>query len=317
MTSDAYHPWLHRFAVLTACVALLPIVVGALVTTMNAGMAFPDWPTSNQQNMFLYPWLKSAGDEFIEHGHRLAGVLIGLMSIGLTVLVWWLEPRRWVQVAGTLVLVGVIAQGVLGGQRVLLDDRGLAMLHGSFAACVFALMAAVAAFTGRSWFEAAERYRDADVRYLKPIAVLVPFLISVQYVLGGLVRHQHRGLHSHLGFAFVVLAFVIALAVLAHRSRISWLRRAGWLLLALVVVQALLGGGTWVMRFGFPPMGYVAMHGSAWQIGFRTVHTVAGMLVLMTSVIFALRVFRIDSLSAAAGRSGRVSRSVSVSGGVG
>ena len=39
--------WLHRFAVATCCAALLPIVVGAIVTTMRWGMAFSDWPSSD------------------------------------------------------------------------------------------------------------------------------------------------------------------------------------------------------------------------------------------------------------------------------
>ena len=39
--SDLQRPnrWLHRFAVATCCAALLPIVVGAIVTTMKWGMA--------------------------------------------------------------------------------------------------------------------------------------------------------------------------------------------------------------------------------------------------------------------------------------
>ena len=58
MSAPSYIPWLHRLAVLTACVALLPILLGALVTTKDAGMAFPDWPSSDGHNMLFYPWLK-------------------------------------------------------------------------------------------------------------------------------------------------------------------------------------------------------------------------------------------------------------------
>ncbi len=61
---------------------LLPISVGAVVTTVDAGMAFADWPTSDGHGMLAYPWLKSTGDKFLEHGHRLAGMLIGVMSLG-------------------------------------------------------------------------------------------------------------------------------------------------------------------------------------------------------------------------------------------
>src|ERR1700679_313030 len=110
MSSDDCHPWFHRFAVLTLCVAVVPIVVGALVTTLGAGMAFPAWPSSDGHNMLLYPWLKSAGDKFLEHGHRLAGMLIGLVSIALTITAWRVERRTWVKWLATGVLFGVCLQ---------------------------------------------------------------------------------------------------------------------------------------------------------------------------------------------------------------
>ena len=81
MNPHAYQPAVHRLAATTACVALLPIVIGALVTSLGAGMAFLDWPTSGGRNMLLYPWLSdiAAGrtDKVAEHGHRLAGIVIG------------------------------------------------------------------------------------------------------------------------------------------------------------------------------------------------------------------------------------------------
>src|SRR5690606_13504684 len=143
MQSPYHNPWLHRFAVSTVCVAMITLIAGALVTSKNAGMAFRDWPTSDGQNMLTYPWLGDFArdwDKFLEHGHRLAGMLIGVWSIALAVLVGRLESRRWMRLAAIGVLLGVVAQGVLGGLRVWLDERGLAMLHGAFAACVFSLM---------------------------------------------------------------------------------------------------------------------------------------------------------------------------------
>ena len=138
MNPPRYQPWLFRYAVLTVTVALVAVVVGALVTTKNAGMAFRDWPTSDGHNMFLYPWLESAGNEFLEHGHRLAGSLIGLVSIGLAGLLWFKAERLSLRVLGLAVLGCVIFQGLLGGTRVLWDQKTLAMMHGSFGAMVLA-----------------------------------------------------------------------------------------------------------------------------------------------------------------------------------
>jgi hypothetical protein len=49
-------PWPHRVAILLACAVFPLIWVGGLVTTTDAGMAVPDWPTTYGYNMFLYPW---------------------------------------------------------------------------------------------------------------------------------------------------------------------------------------------------------------------------------------------------------------------
>ncbi len=301
MTTNDYHPWLHRLAVMTAAVALLPIVIGAVVTTLDAGMAFPDWPSSDGQGMFAYPWLKSAGDKFVEHGHRLAGILIGLFSIGLTVAVWSVEKRTLVRVAGTLVLLCVIAQGLLGGARVLANDPRIAMLHGVFAAWVFTLMASVALFTSRSWLLAPQQFETSDLRSLKPLAVMTPLVIFAQYLLGGVLRHLGSGLYEHLGFAVVVLLFVIMTAIAARRSGISWLKRVAYLLLSLVLIQAALGGASWMTKYGLASAGYVAIQHSTAQVVVRTAHTVVGMLVFMTSVVYALQVFRLDAM-----RTGRV-----------
>lgn len=299
MKSAPYHPWLHWFAVTTMVLALLPIIVGALVTTMDAGMAFRDWPSSDGHNLFFYPWLKSAGDKFIEHGHRLAGALIGFVSIGLAWAAWKWESRRSVRVACVLVLLAVIIQGLLGGGRVRLDARVLAMVHGSFAALVFALMASVAVVTSRSWIEGYSEkpnHPQTNGRTISPTLSLLSGVacvtIFLQYLMGGFVRHLGLALHEHLGGAILVLVMVTSTTVVAHVSGIAAIRRAGWLMFGFLILQVLLGMGAWVMKFGFAPTGYVAIVNSMPHIGFRTAHTVSGMLLLASAVLLKLKTAR-------------------------
>lgn len=287
----------HRFAVITACLALLPIVFGAVTTTLNAGMAFPDWPSSDGHNMLTYPWLatvKTASDKFVEHGHRLAGMLIGVCSILLAAILWRTEPRRWVRALGLAILLGVIVQGVLGGARVLQDERVLAMVHGTFAAWVFTLIGCVAMFTSPQWNRMATQAPAHSLSSWKPLALLTPLVVNGQYMLGGLVRHFGAKLDEHLFSAIFVAVCVLATVVGAFRSGSPWLRRSAGLLLALLLIQASLGAAAWVTRFGFPWTGYVAVQHSVPQVLARTTHTVVGMLVLMTSVIYAIRLFRVD-----------------------
>lgn len=292
MSASKFQPWLHRFCAATAVVALLPIVVGALVTTLGAGMAFPDWPSSDGHSMLAYPWLQSAGDKFVEHGHRLAGMVIGFFSIVLALIAWRLEDRRWARGLAFLVLASVVAQGLIGGFRVLADERMAALVHGTAAALVFTLITAVTAVTGRRWIEAPQRAGSMDVSHVQPLVAAAPIVILLQYVLGGMVRHLGLALHEHLVFAFVALLTILVTAIAAMRTRVPAVRNAAWLLLAIVLLQILLGAGAWATRFGIATVGYVAVQHSPMQLTLRTAHTVVGMLLLASSVNLALRVFR-------------------------
>lgn len=125
--------WPHGLAVLLLVATWLLICIGGLVTTTGAGMAFEDWPTSDGENMFLYPWFQATKDKFIEHGHRLFGAAVGVIAIGLCIVVWLKDQRRWVGWLSIAALLLIIGQGILGGLRVLLGDVQIAKIHGCVA----------------------------------------------------------------------------------------------------------------------------------------------------------------------------------------
>jgi len=294
MTSPDYHPWVCRLAIVTACAALvLTIPMGAQVTTTGAGMAFPDWPTSDGHNMFLYPWLQSAGDKFLEHGHRLAGSLVGMLSIALAFVTWKLESRRWVRFLGLAVLGTVIFQGILGGKRVLLDARGLALLHGVFASWTFALMISAALVTSRGWISPPAPPANWS-RSWKWSALTTTLLVAVQYFLGAVVRHRGTVIYEHAGFAFLVLLAALWTAYGAVSSGTGWLRRPAVLLTVAAVLQIALGLVTYVVKFGLGET--VVTQGSLLQVTIRTSHVLLGMLVWSTAVVCTLRTWRIDAL---------------------
>jgi len=204
----------QRFAVLTCIVALLPISVGALVTTLKAGMAFADWPTSDGQNMLLYPWLNDLRhtDRFVEHGHRLAGMLIGFVSIGLVVVTFAKEQRRWVRMFSVAILLAVIAQGLLGGMRVRMNEQVLAMTHsitgGLFFTLCFLFALLVRRPAGNPSTDAVEQ-RVSLTSFA--IGLLLPLAVLGQYVLGGFFRHLGRMLHEHVAGAIIVSLLVLIL----------------------------------------------------------------------------------------------------------
>lgn len=273
----------------TCLVALLPISIGALVTTLKAGMAFADWPTSDGQNMLLYPWLNDLRhtDKFLEHGHRLAGVLIGMVSIALVGLVFWRKTPRWVKGYSIAILIAVICQGLLGGMRVRMDEQVLAMTHSITGGLFFTLC-----FTFVVLLYSVERSRvESDVR-VSPISfglgLLFPFVVLSQYVLGGFFRHLGRMLHEHVAGAVIVSCLSILLTFVVLRSDISSLRRRGKWLVSALLIQVGLGLGAWVTKLGLPSFGVVAVANSTQQNIVCSLHTVGGMFLLATSAGLAV-----------------------------
>jgi len=187
--------WLHRFAVLTACVTLPLIFIGGLVTSHDAALAVPDWPTSYGYNMFLFPWEKWVGGIRYEHPHRLFGSLLGFLAIALTVWVMIRErKRRWLRVLTLLSLALIILQGVLGGYRVILLLKPLAIFHACLAQVIFCLLSAIALFTSRWWRQQEEVVRSPDTGSLRKWTLLCAILIFCQLILGAVMRHTDSGL---------------------------------------------------------------------------------------------------------------------------
>ncbi|MEQ8846495.1 COX15/CtaA family protein [Botrimarina sp.] len=258
--------WLHAWAWFLCCATWPLVWIGGLITTTDAGMAVPDWPGTYGYNLFLYPWSTwffGPWDLFVEHGHRLFASGVGLITIAAVAVAWRSEPRSWLRwmTAGALVLV--IGQGVLGGLRVILNERLLAMLHGSIGPVFFAYTAALVAATRRP--------APGEPALAGGMPWLMPALVWVQVTLGAALRHvpedgsfwtfaQH--VQAHLWQAGIVTAAVAAMLLAAWRRPAP---RAERLLAAAgglcVVVQLLLGVGAWVAKYRLPGWAQQAVDG--------------------------------------------------------
>ncbi len=295
MKTDSYNPWLHGLAWLTTIVALLPIGMGAIVTTVDAGMAFSDWPTSHGQGMLAFPWLKSTGDEFLEHGHRLAGMLIGFITLILAGVAFMTECRAGSRGVVAAILGGVILQGMLGGWRVLADERVIAMLHAIFAAIVFSLMAVLVMMTSRKWTTTPEiADRQAGRRALLTGLVLV-VVLAVQYLLGSLLRHLAiaEAWLVHPWFAIVVVLSAGVFLGLCTRTGSRALQRSAAFVVGLIIAQAALGLVTWGVRYGFPQWDIVAVQQSSLQVAVRSLHKALGLLTLLSAVVAVVRLWHL------------------------
>jgi cytochrome c oxidase assembly protein subunit 15 len=304
--------WPHRLALLSAVVTFPLIWVGGLVTSYDAGMAVPDWPSTYGYNLFLYPpttWFFGPWDLFIEHGHRLLGALAGMLMISLVAVTLLAKCPRWLIQFAFALLVLVILQGVLGGIRVRLDDRMFALLHGCTGPLFFVLLVAFAVVTSPK-FAGTELPAKQTSQRLTTAAWGFAAVCYLQLVLGALVRHVP--VTSSAGFfrAVVLLHIVMALVLLAQALLLSGKvlfgpdrsvsRWVGVLLSLLIVVQVSLGAATWIVKYGWPDwMGsfqFAAEHlnyeKSALQAVVSTAHVANGSLILATAVILSLQASR-------------------------
>src|SRR6266446_10743196 len=109
-----YHRGVHGFAVFVFFWTVLLLVAGALVTSNEAALSVPDWPTS--YGTVTPPMV---GGIIYEHSHRVIAASVGLLTILLAAWLWLKDERSSVRWLGVAALGAVIAQGVLGGMTVL------------------------------------------------------------------------------------------------------------------------------------------------------------------------------------------------------
>ena len=312
--SPAAARWVRIVAWLL-CITTFPLLwIGGLVTTTKSGMAVPDWPGTYGYNMFLYPmstWWSGPWDLFVEHGHRLLATVVGLLSIILAVLLWKNDSRPWIKTVGIVAVVGVVAQGVLGGLRVVLDDRILAMVHGCVGPLFFALTVAIVAWTSRMWDTLKLKNTPPQVQRLLAVGRVAVPLVYIQMVVGALLRHMpvtfstatfSYATYTHIILAGIVTVLVLRMTWLATRKGLPTnLRRWGALLAIVMVVQLGLGLATWLMKFSIPlwlrsvvPMSPEAILADGWwQSHTVTLHQAIGAMLLGTTTMVALIAWRL------------------------
>jgi heme a synthase len=308
--SPAENASLALYAKLVVFLTFALIFIGGHTTTSGAGMAFADWPLSHgslnpegwRQNFMM----------LLEHGHRLSA---GLVATLVTIQFFWVLWKRRALPGKAFplalwALVGVLAQAVLGGLRVILDPEGIApaaggvatvfrVLHGCCAQAELCLLVALAAVLSPVWGRLAPQPAWRGIGRFGWITAAV---IYFQLIVGAAMRHLGAGLaiptfpltpggsfmpkahnvfvdlnftHTRFGAAlvtvFVVLLAVKALSGAGGETRLS---HPALGLCLLLVSQVVLGMFViWNMR---PPM-------------LTTIHVVNGAAILATSVLLAVR----------------------------
>lgn len=193
-TSSSPARWLNRFAWFTVVCTLLLICSGGMVTSKNAGLAVPDWPTTFGYNMFLFPISKWIGGIFFEHTHRLIASLVGILTIILAIGLWRVEHRPWLRSLGAVAVAAVILQGILGGLRVTMMRDQIGIFHACIAQAFLALLVFLALARTKFWQALAPDTLTGLTSQACAVAFATTIAIYLQLALGATMRHQHRDL---------------------------------------------------------------------------------------------------------------------------
>lgn len=293
-------PWLSRFAYFVVAFTLALIFIGGMVTSLDAGMTVPDWPTTFGYNMFAFPISRWVGLVFWEHSHRVVASILGILTTVLAVWIWLAESRRWLKGLGASAFVLVVIQGLMGGFRVTADSRVLAILHGCLAQVFLCLLVWIALALGSGWQRPAQEVSVRRLLKVRRWAWILTGAVFLQLLLGAIMRHLKAGLaiatfppygsffpvihnplvdlhltHRLWAIAVSLIVIVVAAKVLRGPTRAVWQFVAPvlWLLL-LVGIQILFGASIiWLARAPIP----------------TSLHVLNGAIILALSFALAIR----------------------------
>ncbi len=295
--------WLSRYANFVVFFTILLIFSGGMLTSLDAGMTVPDWPTTFGYNMFAFPLERWTGPHFPEHLHRLVASVLGVLATVLAVWVWMVERRRWVRYLGLSIFLLALIQGLMGGFRVTEDSKLLAILHGCLAQMFLCFTVWVALALSPKWDAIpAGSVPQPWLNSFKRWSWVLLWVVLIQLILGAIMRHLKAGLaiptfpltpqgtffpvvhngmvhlhFTHRFWAIIVTAVIVIVAIKAFRTPGARVRQfvapAVWLLI-LLLIQLLLGAGIiWLARAPIP----------------TSLHVVNGALILVLSFVLAIR----------------------------
>jgi heme A synthase len=258
-------PWLHRYAVFVALVALIAIVLGAVVTSLLRPIAGPIAARPATAVSF----------EFWHHvvGGTAVVLMLGL-AIGLSSQLGWIG------------LGAGIVDGVLGARAIanaLPELSGI--LHALLAQIFFGAVVAIAVMTSESWKSGPEPIEDTWRPSLRSLAIAVPAIVLLQITLGAAYRYRALGVIWHIFNAMIVLLLILIVAVFLIRQfpQHPTLRPAAVVLAVITSIQVMLGFTTFLMLILFPETSPAVVITSV-------LHVFTGTLTFGASVALAIQI---------------------------
>ncbi len=240
-------------------VQILIVVTGGLVRLTGSGLGCSTWPQCEPGSYTPTFRPEDGIHPYIEFGNRLIGILVGIVAVATVFAVWrWARPsgRRRMLLLAAMVLLGTLAQGVLGGITVNMELNPATVMAHFLISMVLIVLSTLLLVTDRGPAVGAVGPAPSVVQ---AVAIVTGAVGAVVIVLGTVVTGSgpHSGdadqparfgfdpqtvswLHADSVMLFVGL--VVAMAVSTslvpqtHRARRPWR-----LVLAVSLAQGVLG----------------------------------------------------------------------------
>jgi cytochrome c oxidase assembly protein subunit 15 len=277
---------LHAWTVLTAGATLVLLALGQLVTSFQAGMADPIWPTEPWY-LLAIGWKEPSRGYLIEHTHRIAAFTVGGLVSVLALWLWGTDPDRLTRRLGLVSLVVLLAgfgqfHGGLIAQRNVATNEVRCPIGGTAVTLI--------GLTGILALAVAGLVRRSDKSGLRFTGVLALVGVMIQGLFGGFRVMLNELIGTDLAtihgiFAQVVFCLLISIAVLTGRpssselpeSHARRLTRRSVILTTFVFIQVVLGA---LVRHSPTPLSQ--------RLHFLTAFLATALAVWMLTAIFSL-----------------------------
>jgi len=263
---------------------------GASVTSNDAGLSVPDWPTSFG---YLVKVPNLVGGVRFEWSHRMVAGSLVVLTFAIAIWTLVVERRSWLRKLALAALCTVFAQAVLGGMTVLfLQPPAVSTAHAVLAQTFFCIAVLIALFTERKWVEEVPRVELDNRRpSLFTLTILSIFVLYVQLILGGMFRHHGMSWWPHVVHAAVVAVVLTWTSVraLSMYSKIEAIRRPAITVLALLITQLCLGFAAFMTRIAW---GRDSAQPELPMVVSTVAHVAVGALLLATTAVLAIQVWR-------------------------
>ena len=274
----------------TACFTFVVILFGASVTSNDAGLSVPDWPTSFG---YLVKVPHLVGGVRFEWSHRMVAGSLVVLTLAIAAWTYFVERRPWLRKLALAALGTVVAQAILGGMTVLyLQPPAVSTAHAAVAQTFFCIAVCIAVFTGRKWVEEVPQIEhDTRRPTLFTLTLLSIFVLYVQLILGGMFRHRGMSWWPHVVHAAIVALVLTwtAIRALSVYSKIEAVRRPAILMLTLLITQLCLGFAAFLTRVAW---GKDSVQPEFPMVISTVAHVGVGALLLATTVVLAIQVWR-------------------------